>query len=82
MKKRGLLNLVIFWALLLSCPSLAEEKANDPGHPVQLASESLNYQRYGPAGCGSEAEGHDSWVLDSNNYQYGPLRYGTESEGH
>ena len=83
MKKSGLLNLVIFLVLLLSCPLLAQEKTNDPGYPVQLASESLNYQRYGPADCGSEAEGY--WASNSENYQYGqygPLGYGTESEGH
>jgi hypothetical protein len=86
MKTSGLLNLVICSVLLLSCPLLAQEKTNDPGYPVeQLASESSGYQRYGPAGYGSEAEGHDSWVSDSKNYlygQYGQLGYGTESEGH
>lgn len=83
MKKSGLLNLVIFLVLLLSCPLLAQEKTNGPGYPVkQPASESLNSQRYGPAGYGSEAEGHDRCVSDSKNYQYGPLGYGTESEGH
>jgi hypothetical protein len=85
MKKSGLLTLVIFGVLLLSCPLLAQEKANDPGYRVkQLASESLNSQRYGPAGYSSEAEGHESWVSKSEKYQpgkYGPLGYGTESEG-
>jgi hypothetical protein len=86
MKKSGLLNLVIFLVLLLSCPLLAQEKINDPGYPVkQLASESLISQRYGPAGYGSEAEGYGSRVSNSGNYQYGrygQLGYGTESEGH
>jgi hypothetical protein len=86
MKNSGLLNLVICSVLLLSCPLLAQEKTNDPGYPVkQLASESLDSQRYGPAGYGSEAEGHDSWVSDSEHYpygKYGPLGYGAESEGH
>jgi hypothetical protein len=85
MKKSGLLNLVIILVLLLSCPLLAQEKTNDPGYPVkQLASESLDSQRYGPARYGSEAEGHDSCASDSEHYQYGqygPLGYGTESEG-
>ncbi len=85
MKKSGLLNLVIILVLLLSCPLLAQEKTDDPGYPVkQLASESLNSQRYGPADCGSEAEGYESWVSDSEHYQYGQygaLGYGTESEG-
>jgi len=86
MKNSGLLNLVMFLVLLLSCPLLAQEKTNDPGYPVnQPASESLISQRYGPSGYGSEAEGHDSFVSDSGNYQYGQygtLGYGTESEGH
>lgn len=86
MKKSGLLSLVIFLVLLLSCPLLAQGKTADLGYPVkQPASESLDSQRYGPAGYGSEAEGHDSWVSDSQNYQsgqYGPLGYGTESIGH
>ncbi len=86
MKKSGLLNLVIFLVLLLSCSLLAQEKTNDPGYPVkQPTPERLNSQRYGPAGYGSEAEGHDSCVLDATTYQYGqygPLGYGTESEGH
>ena len=63
MKKIGL---SIFLVLLLSCPLLAQEKTKDPGGPVQLASGSLNYQRYGPADCGSEAEGY--WAADSENY--------------
>ena len=83
MKKSGLLNLVIFLVLLLSCPLLAQEKTNDPVYPVkQPVSESLNSQRYGPAGYGSEAEGHDRCVSYLKNHHYGPLRYGTESEGH
>jgi hypothetical protein len=83
MNKSGLLTLVILGALLLSCPLLAQEKINDPGYQVkQPASESLISQRYGPGGYGSEAEGHDRCVSDSENYQYGPLGYGTESEGH
>ena len=85
MKNSGLLNLVICSVLLLSCPLLAQEKNNDPGNPFkQPASESLNSQFYGPAGYGSEAEGHDRCVSDSENYQYGqfgPLGYGTESAG-
>ena len=80
MKKSGL---AIVLVLLLSCPLLAQEKTNELGYPVkQPASESLNTHRYGPAGYGSEAEGHDRCVSDSKNYQYGPLGYGTESEGH
>ncbi len=83
MKKSGLLNLIIFLVLLLSCPSLAQKKTNDSGYLVeQLAAKSLNSQHYGPAGYGSEAEGHDSCVSDSRNSQYGQLGYGTESEGH
>ena len=91
MKTRGLLNLSIFLVLLLSCPSLAQEKANDPGSPVQLPSGSLNYQRYGPTDCGSEAEGY--WENDpgypgrlaskSLNYQrYGPADSGSEAKGY
>jgi len=85
-------GLSIFLVLLLSCPLLAQEETYDPifDNPVfmdpgfdlgQVAS-ALNYQRYGPNDCGSEAEGY--WPLDSDNYrngQYGPLGYGTESEG-
>ena len=86
MKKSGLLNLVLFMVLLLSCPLLAQEKIIDPANPVkQPIPESLNSQRYGPAGYGSEAEGHDSWLLDKENYQYGKygsLGYGTECEGY
>jgi hypothetical protein len=86
MKKSGLLNLVICLVLLLSCPLLAQEKKNDPDYPVkQPVSESLTSQLYGPAGYGSEAEGHDRCASDSENYQYGQygtLGYGTESEGH
>jgi len=71
---------------------LAQEKTNDPGYPVQLASESLNYQRYGPADCGSEAEGYwendpgyplkqlASKSLDSQSY--GPAGYGSEAKGY
>ena len=72
MKKSGLF---IFLVLLLACPLLAQEKANDPvfddpGFDLgQVASGSLNYQRYGPNDCGSEAEGY--WESDSANYQYG-----------
>ncbi len=83
MKKNGLLYLVIFLVLWLSCPLLAQEKTNDSGYPAkQPASEFLNSQRYGPAGYGSEVEGY--WASDSENYQegqYGPLGYGTECEG-
>jgi hypothetical protein len=83
-EKSGLLNLVLFMVLLLSCPLLAQEKIYDPGYPVkQPVSESLNSQRYGPGGYGSEAEGHDSWLLDKEHYQYGKygsLGDGTESE--
>ena len=86
MKKSGLLNLIIFLVLLLSCPLLAQEKTNDPGYPVkQPAPESLNSQRYGPARYATEGEGHDSWVSDLEIYQYGqygPLGYGTETGGH
>lgn len=73
MKKSGL---IIFLVLLLSCPLLAQEKTNDPvfDDPVfddpgfdlgQVASGSLDYQRYGPNDCGSEAEGY--WESDSAN---------------
>jgi hypothetical protein len=86
MKKSGLLNLVVFLGLLLSCPLLAQEKINDPGYQVkQSTSESLISQRYGPGGYGSEAEGYDSCVSNLENYQYGrygPLGYGTDSEGY
>lgn len=83
MGKSGLFNMVIFGVLLLSCPLLAQEKTKNPGYSVkQPASESLNSQRYGPAGYGSETEGHESCVSDLKNSQYGPLGYGTESEGH
>ena len=79
MKKSGLF---VFLVLLLSCPLLAQEKTYDPvfDDPVfddpgfdlgQVASGSLNYQRYGPNDCGSEAEGF--WKPDSANYQYGKL---------
>ena len=88
MNKSGL---VIFLVLLLSCPILAQGKTNDPGYPVQLASGSLNYQRYGPADCGSEAEGYwendpaypvqlASKSLDSQSY--GPAGYGSEAQGY
>ncbi len=72
MKKSGL---IIFLVLLLSCPLLAQEQTydpvlddpvfDDPGFDVgQLASASLNYQRYGPEDCGSEAEGY--WSSESD----------------
>jgi hypothetical protein len=84
MKNSSLLTLVIFLVLLLSCPLLAQEKTNNPGYPVkQLASESLDSRRYGPADCGSEAEGYENSLSKSEKYQlgkYGPLGYGTESE--
>jgi hypothetical protein len=89
MKKSGLF---IFLVLLLSCPLLAQEKTYDPifDDPVfmdpgfdlgQVASRSLNYQRYGPNGYGSEAEGHRS--LGSLNYKrYGTSDCGSEAEGY
>ena len=86
MKKSSLLNLVVFFGLLLSCPLLAQEKINDPVYQdKQSTSESLISQRYGPGGYGSETEGYDSRVKNSENYQYGrygPLGYGTDTEGH
>ncbi len=82
MKKIGL---IIFLVLLLSGPLSAQEKTYDPifddpifDDPVfmdpgfdlgQVASVSVNYQRYGTNDCGSEAEGF--WKPDSANYQYG-----------
>jgi len=86
MKKSGL---IVFLVLLLSCPLLAQEKTYDsvfddpvfmdPGFDLgQVTSGSLNYQRYGPEGYGSEAEGHQS--LESLNYQrYGPYDCGSEA---
>ena len=64
MKKSGLFIFLVLW---LSCPLLAQEKTYDPifDDPVfmdpgfdlgQVASGSLNYQRYGPNGYGSEAK--------------------------
>jgi len=86
MKKSGLLTLVIFLVLLLSCPLLAQEKTNNPGYQVKRpAPESLISQRYGPDDCGSEAEGYESWGSESEKYppgKYGPLGNGTESEGY
>jgi hypothetical protein len=88
MKKSGL---IVFLVLLLSCPLLAQEKTYDPvlDDPVfmdpgfdlgQVASRSLNYQRYGTNRYGSEAEGHRS--LGSLNYQrYGTSDCGSEAEG-
>jgi hypothetical protein len=77
MKKSGL---ILFLVLLLSCPLMAQEKTIDPGL-VQPALGSLNCQRYGPEGYGSEAEGH--WSAESLNYQrYGPEGYGSEAEGY
>jgi hypothetical protein len=66
MKKSGLFIFLVLW---LSCPLLAQEKTYDPifDDPVfmdpgfdlgQVASRSLNYQRYGTIDCGSEAEGY------------------------
>ncbi len=91
MKTRSLLYLIIFLVLWLSCPSSAQEKTDNPGHPGQLASESLNYQRYGPTDCGSEAEGY--WENDpgspgqlaskSLNYQrYRPADSSSEAKGY
>ncbi len=91
MKTRGLPYLIIFLVLWLSCPLLAQERTDDPGHPVQLASESLDYQRYGLNDCGSEAEGY--WENDlgypvqlasksPESQSYGPAGYGSESQGH
>ncbi len=71
MKKSGLFILLV---LLLSCPSLAQEKTYDPilDDPVfmdpgfdlgQVASGSLDYQGYGP------------------NDRYGPNDCGSEAEG-
>jgi hypothetical protein len=79
MRKSGL---IVFLVLLLSCPLVAQEKSYDPlfDDPIfmdpgfdlgQVASRSLNYQRYGPNDCGSEAEGY--WEPDSANYQDGRL---------
>jgi|WetSurSiteA1Bulk_404760.scaffolds.fasta_scaffold231999_1 hypothetical protein len=87
MKKSGLLNLVMFLVLLLSCPLLAQEKTDDPGYQVkQLASKSFNYQRYGPNDCGSEAEGYwSAKQLASESLisqRYGPAGCGSEAEGH
>ncbi len=93
MNKSGLLNLVLFLVLWLAGPVPAQEKTNDPGYPAQqLASGSLNYQRYGPADCGSEAEGYwendpgypvKQLAAESLNYQrYGPTDCGSEAEGY
>jgi hypothetical protein len=78
--------------LFLSCPLLAQEKTYDqifddavfmhPGFDLgQIASGSMNYQRYGPEGYGSEAEGHGLAI--SLNYQrYGANDCGSEAEGY
>lgn len=94
MKKSGL---AIFLVLLLSCPLLAQEKTYDPifDDPVfmdpgfdlgQVASGSLNYQRYGPNGYGSEAQGYRAakqLASKALNYQrYGPADCGSEAEGY